>query len=214
MKKIIALFLALMMLTASFVACTTGEGETTTAPVENNGDTTTAPAADETTEAPVVELPYKNAAELAEMIFAAIPEDKQFPGGGAEIVLGTEEGTFTLTDLGLAEEYHAKLDSAAQFRHMMNQNTFSAGIYQFKTAEDAAASVEALKNGINGKQWMCGFPEKLAIITLPGNYVIAMFGMGGLDPDPNFAMDLITPFIDGAKTVVEGVEEKINEPIA
>ncbi len=212
MKKIIALTMALMMLTMSFVACT-GNGEETTAPETTTPDTIIVGEA-ETTEAAVIEIPYTNAAELAEMIFAAIPEDKQFPGGGAEIVLGTEEGIFTLTDLGLSEEHHDKLESAAQFRHMMNQNTFSAGIYQFKTATDAANAINALKDGINGKQWMCGFPEKLAIITLPGNYVIAMFGMGGLDPDPNFAMDLITPFIDGAKSVVENVVEVINEPIA
>ena len=63
MKKLIALTLALLMLTMSFVACNSGETETTTEAEQNQ---TEAPV--DTTEA-VVELPYKSAVELLQIIF-------------------------------------------------------------------------------------------------------------------------------------------------
>ncbi len=222
MKKIIALTLALMMLTMSFVACNNGEGETTTAPVDNgntttapeaNGDVTDAPSIDANTEAVVVEIPYNNSAELAEMILAAIPEDQMPPIGPMEIDLKAEGFDYALTDLGLPADFHGKISDATKVVHMMMLNQFSAGIYHFNTAEDAQASIESIKNAIANKEWMCGFPEKFVIVTLPGNYVISIFGLGGLDPDPNFALDLITPFIDAAKTVVDGVVVAVDQPL-
>ncbi len=202
MKKILCLALVCLMMLA-VVACNND--------TDKPGDETT-PSAEETTPA-VVELPYKNALELADKIWNSVPEDKKFAGGTMAIELGAEGSDYTLTDLGLPADLIAKIDDAAMLRHMMMVNQFSAGIFHFKTAEDAEASVAAIKSAIVAKEWMCGFPEKVVVITLPGNYVMSIYGLGGLDPDPNFAVDNITPVIDAAKALVDGVVVAVDEPL-
>ncbi len=199
MKKILAIMLAAMML-LTLVACDTDPKETTNeTPNENNTP---------------VELPYKNVEELVGMIVSKIPEESQAPAAGAVIEIGAEGSDYTMTDLGLPAEFHGKVDGAYQHRHMMNANTFSMGVFHFTSSADIDAGVEAIKNTLATKEWFCGIPEKFAIVTLPGDYVIVLYGLGGLDPDPNFALDLITPVIDAAKTVVDGVKVVVDQPVA
>ncbi len=201
MKKILCLALVCLMMLA-VVACNND--------TDKPGDETT-PSAEETTPAQV-ELPYKSALEIAEMAYNTIPEgDGKFPGGGAAIVIGEEGSEWALNDLGLPTEYIAKIDDAAQFKHMMNGNSFSAGVYHFKDAADIPASTEAIKETVLAKMWMCGFPEKLMIITLPGNYVVSVYGLAGVDAD--FNPDFVGPFVAGVKGLVEGVEVVVDTPI-
>ena len=44
-----------------------------------------------------------------------------------------------------------------------------------KNGDDAAKLAEDLRDAIQNKQWMCGFPDKLVIATL-GNYVVSVYG--------------------------------------
>ena len=46
---------------------------------------------------------------------------------------------------------------------------------QPKNGDDAAKLAEDLRDAIQNKQWMCGFPDKLVIATL-GNYVVSVYG--------------------------------------
>ena len=68
-----------------------------------------------------------------------------------------------------------KLDAAASLMHMMNANTFTCGALRVKNGDDAAKLAEDLRDAIQNKQWMCGFPDKLVIATL-GNYVVSVYG--------------------------------------
>ncbi len=198
MKKIFAIVLAALML-LSLVACGVP------------ADTTETPDNDD--QIPV-ELPFGSAEELVGQIITKVPEENQVPGGGAVIELGGEDAAYTLTDLGLPENFHSKVDDAYQYRHMMNANMFSMGVFHFASNEDATAAVDAIKNTLENKEWICGVPEKIVVVTLPGNYVISMYGLGGLDPDPNFAMDAITPVIDAAKSIVDNVNVVVDQPVA
>ena len=85
MKKIIALTLALLMLTMSFVACNKTEPETTTEPTAQ--DTKAPETTEEVTEAPV-QLAYNSAIEMLQIIFEkynaaqATDDTKLWVGGG------------------------------------------------------------------------------------------------------------------------------------
>ncbi len=215
MKKIIALTLALLMLTMSFVACNEGETETTTEPVV---DTTEAPV-EETTEAPVA-LPYANAAELLQIIFEkynaaqATDDTKLWVCGGNINNFETcnPEGPAAFVALE-AEDYNAnlgipaaeadKIASAASMFNMMNANTFNCFTVQLNDGVDADAFINALKDNILARQWICGSPEKLVIAKAPGNCIIAVWGVvefGGI-VDP-VAQSFATS-VEGATIVVE-----------
>ena len=58
---------------------------------------------------------------------------------------------------------------------MMNANTFTAGAFHVASSSDVDAVVSDLKDNVMSRQWMCGFPDKLVILTL-GDYVISCYG--------------------------------------
>ena len=217
MKKLIALTLALLMLTMSFVACNKTEtpAETTEA-VENNQ--TEAPAVEDTTEA-VVELPYANALELLNIIFngynATATEDTMLYVAGGNInnfETTSMEGPAAFValadedydqNLGIPASEVAKIESAASMFNMMNTNVFNSFAVQFKDGTDVDASIEAIKANILARQWICGSPEKLVIVKMPGNCIVAVWGavqFGGI-VDPYAAS--IATLVEGTTTVVE-----------
>ncbi len=217
MKKIIALTLALLMLTMSFVACNEGETETTTEPVVENTEAPT--TTEEVTEAPVA-LPYANAAELLQIIFEkynaaqATDDTKLWVCGGNINNFETcnPEGPAAFVALE-AEDYNAnlgipaaeadKIASAASMFNMMNANTFNCFTVQLNDGVDADAFINALKDNILARQWICGAPEKLVIAKAPGNCIIAVWGVvefGGI-VDP-VAQSFATS-VEGATIVVE-----------
>lgn len=219
MKKIIALILACLMLTMSFVSCTKGEGETTTEPTDNQ---TEAPAGEQTTEevteAPV-ELPYKSALELINIIFngynaTATDETKLYVAGGninnfdttsmeapaAFVPLADEDYN---QNLGIPAAQVASIESAASMFNMMNTNVFNSFAIQFKAGTDVDAAINAIKENILARQWICGAPEKLVIVKCPGDYIVAVWGavqFGGI-VDPYAAS--IPTLVEGATVAVE-----------
>ena len=201
MKKLIALTLALLMLTMSFVAC----------------NKTETPA--ETTEA-VVELPYKSAVELLQIIFEkynaaqATDDTKLWVCGGninnfdtcnpegpaAFVALDNEDYN---QNLGIPAAEADKIASAASMFNMMNANTFNCFTVQLNDGVDADAFISTLKDNILARQWICGAPEKLVIAKAPGNCIIAVWGVvefGGI-VDP-VAQSFATS-VEGAEIVVE-----------
>ncbi|MBO5702809.1 MAG: hypothetical protein J6S71_10250 [Clostridia bacterium] len=219
MKKLIALTLALLMLTMSFVACDKTEPETTTEPTDNQteapaGDTT----AEETTEA-VVELPYANALELINIVFngynATATEDTMLyvaggninnfdtcsmEGPAAFVALADEDYD---QNLGIPASEAAKIESAASMFNMMNTNVFNCFTVQFKAGTDVDATINTIKENILGRQWICGSPEKLVIIKCPGDSILVIWGavqFGGI-VDPVAAS--VATLVEGATTVVE-----------
>ena len=216
MKRIIALTLALMMLTMSFVACNKTETPAeTTESVENNQ--TEAPVVEETEAA--VELPYANALELLNIIFngynATATEDTMLyvaggninnfdtcsmEGPAAFVALADEDYD---QNLGIPASEVAKIESAASMFNMMNTNVFNSFAVQFKDGTDVDASIEAIKANVLARQWICGSPEKLVIVKMPGDCIVVVWGavqFGGI-VDPYAAS--IATLVEGTTTVVE-----------
>jgi hypothetical protein len=71
------------------------------------------------------------------------------------------------------------LKKAASLTHMMNLNTFTAGAFQLKDSKNADKFAKAMKESIENRHWVCGFPDKFVIIKVNG-YVVSAFGAADL----------------------------------
>ena len=222
MKRLIALTLALLMLTMSFVACNKTEPETTTEPTVED---TKAPetTVEETTEA-VVELPYKSAIELLNIIFngynaaQATDDTKLWVGGGNINNFDTVNPEGPAAFVALADEDYdqnlaipasevAKIESAASMFNLMNTNNFNCFTIQFKAGTDVDASIEAIKANILARRWICGAPEKLVITKMPGDCILVVWGavsFGGI----------VDPFAASIPTLVEGATVAVEHSFA
>jgi hypothetical protein len=222
MKKIIALTLALVMLTMSFVACNKTEPETTTEPTAQD---TKAPetTVEETTEA-VVELPYANAIELLNIIFTgynaaqASDDTKLWVGGGNINNFDTVNPEGPAAFVALADEDYdqnlaipasevAKIESAASMFNLMNTNNFNCFTVQFKAGTDVDATIEVIKENILARRWICGAPEKLVITKMPGDCILVVWGavsFGGI----------VDPFAASIPTLVEGATVAVEHSFA
>ncbi len=210
MKKILSLTAALLAM-LMLASCTAGDNNDNDTSDTTDASVTTATPADDTTAAP--ELAYKDATELLTMVWNDFGDDQKFYIGGGntynpETMVENAPGKFVAladedydANLGLPVAEVAKIDDAASMFHGMNVNNFTCAAYHFTNGDDIAASVEAIKTNVLARQWMCGFPEKLVIITLPGNYVISMWGIG--EGCVDLFASKATALIDGAEIVVD-----------
>ncbi len=188
MKKKIALLL-LTVMAISLVGC--GEKETTNGNDNANdnqvvGDDTTVD--DNTTNDENADSNaeiQEGAAGVLQNIWNAYDESEKFAvGGGDSNNLNMDgPGTFDVTSveelngtLGFPETHADKIDDAASLMHMLNANTFTAGIFHVTNSEDIATVAEAIKDNIMVREWICGFPQKLLILSVDDNYVITAFG--------------------------------------
>ncbi len=80
----------------------------------------------------------------------------------------------------LTDELFAMIDSTdvATLLHMMNTNTFASAAVKLKDSSKAAEFAEAYKTAIQGQRWMCGFPDKVVVISI-GDYLVFAFGHEG-----------------------------------
>ena len=127
----------------------------------------------------------KKAVDILTDVWAAYEEDEKFAisGGGYENMTMDTPGEVSVSDtdsldalLGFPADNAELIDDAASMLHMMNQNTFTAGVYHVANADDVKAVADALKENIMNRQWMCGFPDDLVIYSVGTNYVAAAFG--------------------------------------
>ena len=69
----------------------------------------------------------------------------------------------------------ALIDGAASLTHMRNLNTFTCGAFHAVSTQDAEKLADDLHTAIADKHWMCGFPDKMVIVTLDQT-VISLYG--------------------------------------
>ena len=163
MKKIIAIALAAVTV-LSFAAC-----------AKQNGTTTPS-------DAPKGQP--QNALEILEKVWSKYSTDEKFPatGGSEKHMKEDMPGKFDVSDtesldfeLGFPKANASEIDDAASLMHMLNQNNFSCGVYHVKGSGNAEALAGKIKENILARQWLCGFPEKLVILTV-GDYIVSVFG--------------------------------------
>ena len=170
MKKILALLLAAVMV-LSLAACTNKGSE----------GGATSPAGAQTNQP-------KSALEILEKVWSKYSADEKFPAtGGSEKQMKEDmPGKFDVSDaealdfeLGFPKANASEIDDAASLMHMLNQNNFSCGVYHVKDSRNVETLAGKIKENILARQWLCGFPEKLVILTI-GDYIVSVFGAGEL----------------------------------
>ena len=159
MKKTISLTLALV-LALSLAAC------------GKNGNT------DSSADVPA------DANTLLTTVWDSYTDDEKFPAAGGDYENPVEDapGAVDISDadnlnymLTLPVEDASKIDGAAALGHMMNANTFTCGAFHVTSKDDVEAVANDLRDAIQSKQWMCGFPDKLVIFTYD-QYVVSLYG--------------------------------------
>lgn len=152
----------------------------------------------------------KDAKELLTTVWNSYEEDEKFAIAGGDM---TEEnmtedapGTFGITDadeldrmLGFPAADAEKIDNAASIMHMMNANTFTCGAYHLKNADDVKSVAADIKENVMNRQWMCGFPDKLVVISVD-DYLVSVFGDEEL---VNTFKDKLTQTYENAKVISE-----------
>lgn len=170
MKKILALLLAAVMV-LSLAACTDKGSE----------GGATSPSGAQTNQP-------KSALEILEKVWSKYSTDEKFPatGGSEKHMKEDMPGKFDVSDaealdfeLGFPKANASEIDDAASLMHMLNQNNFSCGVYHVKDSGNVEALAGKIKENILARQWLCGFPEKLVILTV-GDYIVSVFGAGEL----------------------------------
>lgn len=191
MKKLISLILALAMVAAMAVGCS---------PVEPAG----------TTE-PSVVVP-ESALEILQNIWALYGEDEKFfcMGGDFNNPVDNAPGNYGLGDaemlsyqLYVPADQVASIDQAASLIHGMNVNTFTSAAFHMAEGVDANAFATAIRDNVQSAQWMCGFPEKLIVAVIGGEYVLMAFGLN----------DAMTPFETKLATAYPDAVISYNEAI-
>ena len=144
------------------------------------------------TETPEPEDPAENkpaaAADDALTILNAIwntySDEEKFPaaGGDSEHAVDGAPGSFDASNadslsylLTFPADDASLIDSAASLVHMMNLNTFTCGAFHVADANNVARLADDLRTTIQAKRWMCGFPDKLVIVTV-GQSVLSVYG--------------------------------------
>lgn len=190
MKKTIAILLTII-LTLSLAACAAGK------PAAGSG---------------AVDIP--DAKALLDTVWARYSEDDKFPAMGGDFseenMTDGAPGAYSVADaseldrvFGLPEADGAQVDGAASLGHMMNANTFTCAAFHLKDGADAAAIAEDTRANIQARQWICGFPDKLAVAVV-GDYLVALFG----------AEDLVDTFTANLTAAYPAAQIAADEPIA
>lgn len=154
-----------------------------------------------------------DALTLLNTIWDSYGEDDKFPamGGdfseenmvnGAPGIYGIEDTEALDNTLGLPAASASMVDGAASLVHMMNVNTFTCGAFHVGSSDNVSAVADSLRENILQRQWMCGFPDKLIVITV-GDYVISAFGNE----------EIIDTFKTKAMSAYESAELVYEEPI-
>ena len=186
MKKLFARALAAVML-ASLAACGNTPADTpdaTDAPDSNPSVTDSGDTTDEVVDEEAPVSADVKPIDLLNTVWSGYAEDEKFAAAGGENMDGPGEMT---GDFGSAETIEnvlllpaadfEKVSDTACLMHMMNENTFTCGVYSVVDSADTETITSDIKDKIVNNQWMCGFPEKMFVATY-NNCIISAFGNG------------------------------------
>ena len=152
-----------------------------------------------------------DALTLLNTVWGTYSEEEKFPvtGGDYDHPVDDAPGAFDISNadnmdymLGFPGPSVANLVDAASLMHMMNANTFTAGAFHVASSSDVDSVVSDLKDNIMNRQWMCGFPDKLVILTL-GDYVVSCYGAEDLVDQ--FSEKVTEAFTDAAVVCDEAI---------
>ena len=195
MKKMITCTLMAALMLSLFAGCASSGNNSETTPLQTETiPYQTAPVLGGETE-PATQPSgdvQASAVTVLENIWAKYGDDEKFAviGGNMENPVDGAPGNYDMAyaenltyNLLIPADQLTSVDEAATMIHMMNANTFTGGVVHLAEGTDVAAFASAMRDAIQGNQWMCGFPETLVIASI-GDYILIAFGVN----------DAMTPF--------------------
>ena len=128
----------------------------------------------------------ENPLDVLNKVWDSYTDDEKFPAAGGDMseanMKDDAPGNVALDDAdtvayltSFPADMVDKLDAAASLMHMMNANTFTCGAFHVTSKDDVETVASDLRDAIQSKQWMCGFPDKLVIFTYD-QYVVSLYG--------------------------------------
>ena len=149
-------------------------------------------SAEPPTETPKPETPAEDkpaaavddALTILNAIWNTYSDEEKFPAAGGDSAHAVDgaPGSFDASNadnlsylLTFPADDASLIDSAASLVHMMNLNTFTCGAFHVADANNVARLADDLRTTIQAKHWMCGFPDKLVIVTV-GQSVFSVYG--------------------------------------
>lgn len=155
-----------------------------------------------------------NPLDVLNKVWDSYTDDEKFPAAGGDMseanMKDDAPGNVALDDAdtvayltSFPADMVDKLDAAASLMHMMNANTFTCGAYHLSDDVSAADVASSLRDNIMNRQWMCGFPDKLVVLTM-GQFVVSVYG----------AEDLVDTFRDKLQNCFSSAVVVYDESIA
>ena len=185
MKRMIVLVLVLLMVVAVTSGCgsnqiqepgnTTNPTTNTTVPATKPTQTQTQPSGDSP----------ESALGLLETVWALYGDEEKFfaAGGDENNAVSDAPGIYDITNadalmfsLLVPQGQVAGIREAANLVHAMNSNVLSAAAFRLAEGTDAETFASGMRDAIQNNQWMCGFPDKLLVAVVDGEYVVTAFG--------------------------------------
>lgn len=219
MRKIGSFGLA-ALLTLSMAACQNSESTSSAssagsqASSGNTGSSQTESQTESEASSGSESVEAETALDFLNAVWDSFAEEEKFPAAGGdsseENMTMNAPGKFSIEDaaildstLGFPADAADQIDDAASLTHMMNANNFTCGVFHVAGEGSAEDVAEALKENILKRQWMCGFPEELVIVTV-GDYVVSTFG----------TKDILDTFQEKLQEVYPSAEVFCEEAIA
>ena len=129
-----------------------------------------------------------DALTLLNTVWASYTDDEKFPAAGGDY----DEANMTDGAPG-----KVGLDDASNVEYLLSVPADAVAKF------DVDSAAAAIKEYVMGKQWMCGFPDKLIVVSV-GNYIVECFG----------AEDLVNTFRDKLAAAYPSANVITDEAIA
>ncbi len=222
MKKLIVLIL-IGALALSSVACGNGQDTDTQDPFtseatddesnQSESDNTSKPDAGNDSEntqpsKPEVSLEITDATEILTKTWNSYKQNELFAIVGGHYNHYTD-GAPAKYDIAQAEDIAAvfcipqdalaMMDDVASMQHALNVNNFTAMACHLKDKTRMQIVIDAIRNKTMNNQWICGFPDKLVMITIGEEYLITAFGNAGI----------VDTFVNKVQSVYENVPQVV-----
>lgn len=187
MKKTITLLLVFCLAASCLAGCRMGGGEDTTPtqPTQEATPPTTEPSEMPTEDVTLQGSASTQSAKILSNIWGTYSESERFAvyGGAVENSVSDGPGDLDMknteeitTRYLVPEDQLATIREGASLVHMMNNNIFTAVVFQLADKANENTLAKALRDKIQGNQWICGQPDKLLIANLEDDHLLMAFG--------------------------------------
>ena len=181
--KIIAIFLAAMVMAGVFAGCASNVPQDNNGSIEPSSSQNPSESKDTGTNNP--EPQTNRSTEILNAVWAKYSQQEKFSCYGGTVEQSNENAPGPL-DLKNVEELTARylfpedmlsfVEEGASLIHMMNSNLFTATVVKLSQNADMQRFHETWRDGIQGNQRMYAQPDRLAFLEVESQYLLMIYG--------------------------------------